>query len=139
MENIPQIIEIALLLLIAFLIGCIIGWLLRSMIFRAPKALPPAPSDAVAQKPSLSVVPDQGQSLGRPKTLSAPRATGKDDLKQIKGVGPKLEQKLKEIAPGRFDILYDTVGHAPTTNRMIQCMRRQGTMLLQAQYFDREK
>jgi len=51
----------------------------------------------------------------------------------------KFEIKLKELAPDGFDILYDTVGHAPTTNKIVQYMRRQGTILLQAQYFDREK
>lgn len=33
MENAPHIIETALLLLIAFLIGCLIGWFLRSKLF----------------------------------------------------------------------------------------------------------
>lgn len=51
----------------------------------------------------------------------------------------KLEEKLRAAAPGGFDILYDTVGHARTTDRIVQLMRRQGTMLMQAQYFDREK
>ena len=51
----------------------------------------------------------------------------------------RLEENLGELAPGGFDFLYDTVGHAPTTDRMVKLMRRQGTMLLQAQYFDREK
>ncbi len=50
-----------------------------------------------------------------------------------------LEKALKEIAPAGFDLLYDTVGHAVTTNRLIPLMRSQGTMLMQAQYFDREQ
>ncbi|MFH2068888.1 MAG: zinc-binding dehydrogenase [Candidatus Omnitrophota bacterium] len=49
-----------------------------------------------------------------------------------------LEKRLKEFAPAGFDILYDTVGHAATTDRMVLNMRRQGTVLLQAQYFDKE-
>ncbi len=111
MENIPQIIEIALLLLIAFLIGCVIGWLLRAKIFYPRVASSPEPSsvDKVAPpgtkapKPRLSVVPDQEQTLGRPKTLSAPRAGKKDNLKLIKGVGPKIEQKLNDLGIYHFD------------------------------------
>ncbi len=52
---------------------------------------------------------------------------------------PELEDKLKAIAPGGFDYLYDSVGHAPTTDRMVQQMKSQGTILLQAQYFNKEK
>lgn len=51
---------------------------------------------------------------------------------------PDLEKKLKEIAPGGFDLLYDTVGHAATTDKLVPRVRLQGTLLLQAQYFDRE-
>jgi len=103
MENIPQIIEIALLLLIFFLLGCIIGWLLRAKIFRASNVSSSMPVDEKAQKPQLSLVPDQEQASGRPKTLSAPRAGGKDDLKLIRGVGPKIEQKLNELGIYHFD------------------------------------
>jgi len=49
-----------------------------------------------------------------------------------------LGTELQKTAPAGFDILYDTVGHAATTDRMVQQMKRQGTLLLQAQYFDRE-
>ncbi|HOL66631.1 MAG TPA: zinc-binding dehydrogenase [bacterium] len=51
----------------------------------------------------------------------------------------RLEEVLKEKAPGGLDMLYDTVGHAATTDLLVKFVRRQGTMLLQAQYFDREK
>ena len=50
-----------------------------------------------------------------------------------------LEDRLKELAPGGFDLLQDTVGHAPTTDRLVSLMRAQGVLLLQAQYFDKEK
>lgn len=51
---------------------------------------------------------------------------------------PALAQKLKELAPGGFDLLYDTVGHAGTTDKLVPHVRLQGMLLLQAQYFDRE-
>ena len=52
---------------------------------------------------------------------------------------PELDAKLAELAPGGFDILQDTVGHAPTTDAMVKKVRNQGILLLQAQYFDKEK
>ena len=49
-----------------------------------------------------------------------------------------LDGKLTAMAPGGFDSLYDSVGHAATTDAMVQHARRQGKLLLQAQYFDKE-
>ena len=50
-----------------------------------------------------------------------------------------FEKELKSVAPAGFDYLYDSVGHAPTTDRLVQLMRNHGTMMMQAQYFDKEK
>lgn len=66
-------------------------------------------------------------------------AKAQPNLRCLSVDDPDLESKLKEIAPDGFDILHDTVGHAPTTDAMVQLMRGQGTLLLQAQYFDKEK
>lgn len=66
-------------------------------------------------------------------------AKAQPNLRCLSVDDPDLVSKLKEIAPGGFDILQDTVGHAPTTDAMVQLMRGQGTLLLQAQYFDKEK
>ncbi|NOY81598.1 MAG: zinc-binding dehydrogenase [Kiritimatiellaeota bacterium] len=52
---------------------------------------------------------------------------------------PDLEGKLKAFAPEGVDILQDTVGHAPTTDRLVPFMRTRGLILLQAQYFDKQK
>ena len=49
-----------------------------------------------------------------------------------------LDQKLSDFAPDGFDILYDTAGHAPTTDAMVQKMKQRSRLLLQAQYFDKE-
>ncbi|WP_212525270.1 NADH-quinone oxidoreductase subunit NuoE [Actibacterium sp. MT2.3-13A] len=57
----------------------------------APKKAPAraeAPAEAAGAEPSL---------------LAAPRAGGADDLKQLKGVGPKLEQTLNELGVYHFD------------------------------------
>lgn len=58
----------------------------------APKAEPtPEPAAAAA-------------AIGkRPAALSAPRAAGADDLKKIRGVGPKLEQLCNELGFYHFD------------------------------------
>lgn len=51
---------------------------------------------------------------------------------------PDLDKKLKEFAPGGFDLLQDTVGHPGTIDRLVAMVRGQGTLLLQAQYFDKQ-
>ena len=43
------------------------------------------------------------QAEKKPKTLSAPRKSGADDLKLISGVGPKLEGVLNELGFWHFD------------------------------------
>ena len=40
---------------------------------------------------------------GQPEMLSGPRAGGADDLKLLKGVGPKLETTLNELGVYHFD------------------------------------
>lgn len=39
----------------------------------------------------------------KPRTMKAPRKAGADDLKLLKGVGPKLEQTLNELGFFHFD------------------------------------
>lgn len=56
----------------------------------APAAAAPAPAPAAA-------------SDGTPEFLSAAREGGPDDLKQIKGVGPKLEKTLHAMGIFHFD------------------------------------
>jgi 2-desacetyl-2-hydroxyethyl bacteriochlorophyllide A dehydrogenase len=51
---------------------------------------------------------------------------------------PELEQRLKEFAPGGFDLLHDSVGHPGTIDRLVALVKGQGTLLLQAQYFDKQ-
>lgn len=62
----------------------------------APKATAkPAAKKAAAAKP---VAAD-----GKPEMLTAARAGGADNLKLLKGVGPKLEQTLNELGVFHFD------------------------------------
>ncbi|MCM8804836.1 MAG: zinc-binding dehydrogenase [Candidatus Omnitrophica bacterium] len=50
-----------------------------------------------------------------------------------------IDEKLKEIAPEGFDYLYDTVGIPETTDKLVKFMKYRGKILLQAQYFDKER
>lgn len=46
---------------------------------------------------------DQTGAEAQPGTLAEPRSGGADDLKRLKGVGPKLEQTLNELGFFHFD------------------------------------
>ncbi len=72
----------------------------------APQATEPeAPKPVPAAEPTAKITPDfdgdgiqEGTDEGRkPQVLSGPKDGQADDLKQIKGVGPKLEQMLQSI------------------------------------------
>ncbi|MCK8484824.1 NADH:quinone oxidoreductase [Aliiroseovarius sp. S2029] len=65
----------------------------------AKKATPKG-SAAKAAKPAAAAPTGQPN---KPHTMDAPRASGADDLKQLKGVGPKLEQTLNELGFWHFD------------------------------------
>lgn len=60
----------------------------------APKAAPAPAAAEEAQAPAGD---------GSPEFLSAAREGGPDDLKQIKGVGPKLEKTLHDMGIFHFD------------------------------------
>ena len=59
------------------------------------KAAPKAAPKTAANKPLATG--------GKPEMLTGARAGGPDDLKQIKGVGPKLEAELHKIGVYHFD------------------------------------
>lgn len=79
MNPTPHIIPSALLLLAAFVIGCLIGYAAKRLF--GPR---PAP---------VSTTSRGDQALG---LLDAPLGGTPDDLKKIKGIGPKLESTLHE-------------------------------------------
>ncbi|NBD28618.1 MAG: NADH:quinone oxidoreductase [Alphaproteobacteria bacterium] len=62
-------------------------------------AEPETPMQAEKPKPAAKPV----AADGKPEMLSAPREGGADDLKQIKGVGPKLEKLLNSMGVYHFD------------------------------------
>jgi NADH-quinone oxidoreductase subunit E len=72
----------------------------------APKADSPAtkPDKAAAAPAAKAAAPAKAEGPGRaPKTLKAPRGGKADDLKMIKGVGPKLEKMLNGMGFYHFD------------------------------------
>ncbi|WP_439528689.1 NADH-quinone oxidoreductase subunit E [Pannonibacter sp.] len=78
---------------------------------KAAAAAAPAPSAAPAPAPAAAVPaaaapakPDAPIEEGeKPELLSAPRGGSSDDLKRIKGIGPKIEATLHEIGVHHFD------------------------------------
>ena len=59
-----------------------------------------APSKASTAKAKAAAAP---KAEAKPATLTAARAGGADDLKQLKGVGPALEKTLNELGFYHFD------------------------------------
>ncbi|MBK1635730.1 endonuclease, partial [Rhodovulum adriaticum] len=53
--------------------------------------------------PAAAPAPAASDAGARPAPLSGPRAEGADDLKQIKGVGPKLERQVNELGIYHYD------------------------------------
>lgn len=66
-------------------------------------AKPKAAAPKAAVKPKTDPAPVAGDAGSKPATLSAARASGADDLKMIKGVGPKLEKMLNGMGFYHFD------------------------------------
>ncbi|MEO1140054.1 MAG: NADH-quinone oxidoreductase subunit E [Pseudomonadota bacterium] len=71
---------------------------------------PKKPATKIAEKtqpkPKATKKADASKAAGagkKPQTLSKPRKAGADDLKMIKGVGPKLEGVLNDIGIYHFD------------------------------------
>ncbi len=71
---------------------------------KAKPAAKPKPAKAEAPKPAAAPKPAKAEPVpARPKALKAARGGKADDLKQIKGVGPKLEALLNTLGFYHFD------------------------------------
>jgi predicted flap endonuclease-1-like 5' DNA nuclease len=103
-------------------VGLLLGWIFCSELkppvqsnetSKAPSAPEPAPAPAaepapvtapVAQAPEVEAPEVEAvEDAVRPEALSGARDGGADDLKMIKGVGPKLEIMLNELGFYHFD------------------------------------
>ncbi len=61
------------------------------------------PAKATAQAVQTDARPTAPAPKDRPAALAAPRQGGADDLKRIKGIGPKLEELLHSLGVFHFD------------------------------------
>ena len=64
-----------------------------------------SPKAKAAAKPKAAPKSDEKATVAakKPRTMKAPRKAGADDLKMIKGVGPKLEKLLNTLGFYHFD------------------------------------
>ncbi|WP_273521141.1 NADH:ubiquinone oxidoreductase [Rhodosalinus sediminis] len=62
-----------------------------------------APEAPAAETKAATTTATEGAAESKPALRDAPRAGGADDLKKIKGVGPKLEKVLNEMGVYHFD------------------------------------
>lgn len=69
---------------------------------KAKSKAKPKAADKTTDQSGAAPAADAGPGT-KPEALSAPRDGGADDLKQIKGVGPKLEQLLNSLGFYHFD------------------------------------
>ncbi|TDK43049.1 NADH-quinone oxidoreductase subunit NuoE [Antarcticimicrobium luteum] len=69
----------------------------------AAKAKAPAPKPAAKPAAAPKAAPAAEAEEAEPELLTAAREGGADDLKLLKGVGPKLEQTLNELGFFHFD------------------------------------
>ena len=107
-------IELAIWLLIAYFIGCLIGWFLRNL------GGGPAPAATMAAAPLVAAVaapkvmapvvhtpapaaPVVSAAMTRPKGIAAARGGKADKLQRISGVGPKNEKILHSLGIFHFD------------------------------------
>ena len=115
MTNPAHIAETAVLLLAAYLLGCVLGYAARRILHAgrgtrqvaaAPLPEPYRPRSTAArlaasvddEPPARPPIPS-----ARPVTLSAPRGGRADNLKQIKGIGPKIEASLHGLGIFHID------------------------------------
>lgn len=93
--------------IIAVIVGVVLalGWrepaALSSAVKTETAAAPAAPAPKAEAAPAPA--PQTGDDSGKPVLLSVAREGGPDDLKQIKGVGPKLEKTLHDMGIFHFD------------------------------------
>ena len=105
------LLELVLWMLLAFFIGCILGYLSRLMFGSADKgtAEPAATSPlnvahTAAPMARKAAEPDAGaEKMERPKGISAARGGKADKLQRISGVGPKNEKVLHNLGFFHFD------------------------------------
>ncbi|MGV8855031.1 MAG: hypothetical protein ACOH2L_10305 [Devosia sp.] len=146
MIHLTHILETALLMLLAYLLGCAIGYAVRRILHAgrgthrvtavvatapvakaetAPRsrrtmtpaarlaaagsddpALPqraPVPVTQIPRSARAAPRPALDPAAPEPAAMTGPRSGGADNLKQIKGIGPKIEASLNGLGIYHFD------------------------------------
>lgn len=126
MPSLGHVLEVAGLIAMAYLFGCATGYVARLAAYRlanrprfVPAAPVPAPVPAPVRQPTpaqrlartvraepeppakLDLAPPSALHLSRPPGLESPQGVA-DDLRQIKGVGPKTVQQLNALGIHHF-------------------------------------
>ena len=106
-------IEILVYLLIAGLIGFVVGWYVRGEYDKTPLEQKEEPIEEVVEKsiaPKEEKVVDEVEEVIESEIekeemnlLEGARSEGKDKLSTIKGIGPVLEDKLNKLGIYHFD------------------------------------
>jgi NADH-quinone oxidoreductase subunit E len=114
------LVELALWVLFAFFIGCIIGCILHRLFggetSSATSAAPPRGMDEPSRSPGAEAVKAAGMALAtqeipapvagrpvRPQGIAAARDGRADNLQRISGIGPKNEKTLHGLGFFHFD------------------------------------
>lgn len=133
MISVEHVIEVVLLILVAYLAGCVLGYgahlawrafanrprfepriVAQAAATVAPQANAPAPAPkpksaarrlagAVEREDTTPVPVPALQAAQRPPALPAPRQGKADDLKKIKGIGAKTESALHDLGIYHLD------------------------------------
>lgn len=132
MTNLAHICETAVLVLVAYLVGCVLGYVAHRVLHAArgtgnvaatlvtaapattaPPARPRSPAarlaatasaDEPAPLPAVASAKPESKSVEpKPAALAAPRGGQADNLKQIKGIGPKIETSLNAMGVYHLD------------------------------------
>ena len=133
MLNGPLFFEVTALLLAAYLIGCIAGYNLHRLLARlrpprpvavpapvsvAAAPVPPRPRRSPAARLAMAATPEEiapipvastapapaiASGAPGPQALTGPRDGVEDNLRQIKGIGPKIEATLHALGIYHFD------------------------------------
>jgi predicted flap endonuclease-1-like 5' DNA nuclease len=112
------VLELALWILLAFFVGCMLGCLLRRLFAGEPAAaVASGPSQFTSVTAPVPTAPDvkaeaaavvaEAQALAgapaRPTGMAAARGGTPDNLQRISGVGPKNEKTLHSLGFFHFD------------------------------------
>ena len=94
MENFA--LEIFLMLLAAFAIGCVIGHVARGLVGQNEDG-------RIGSHSGRGARPARQGAAGRKTAKKSRKKPSRDDLTQIKGIGPAIEKKLNRLGIKRFE------------------------------------